>query len=224
MGETQLTANRDLSDRASEAEHPRSRLAQFGADRPLKLDAGIELSPFQIAYQTYGTLNNERSNAVLICHALTGDQHVANVHPVTGKPGWWEIMVGSGRPLDTDSYFIICPNVIGGCMGSTGPASTNPATGKLWGLDFPMITIPDMVRPQAMLLDRLGIDTLFCVVGGSIGGMQALQCTTAYPARVFSVLAAACRPRHSAPNTVVRRVRRQAAHARSDWGQRGYVV
>ena len=178
-------------ERAHEADHPSSLLARFGKDQPLKLDCGIDLAPFQIAYQTYGELNADRSNAILICHALTLDQHVANIHPLTGKPGWWETMVGPGRPLDTDSYFIICPNVIGGCMGSTGPASTNPATGKLWGLDFPMITIPDMVRAQAMLLDRLGIDTLFCVIGGSMGGMQALQWTAAYPARVFSVLAVA---------------------------------
>ena len=115
-----------------------------------------------------------RSNAILVFHALTGDQHAANVHPVTGKPGWWQTLVGPGRPLDTERYFIICSNVIGGCMGSTGPASTNPATGRLWGLDFPVITIPDMARAQTMLIDRLGIETLFCVVGGSMGGMQAL--------------------------------------------------
>ena len=113
------------------------RWRSSASDQPLKLDCGIDLAPFQIAYQTYGELNADRSNAILVCHALTGDQHVANVHPVTGKPGWWETMVGPGRPLDTDSYFIICSNVIGGCMGSTGPASTNPATGKVWGLDFP---------------------------------------------------------------------------------------
>jgi len=123
-------------DRAHEADHPSSLLARFGKEQPLKLDCGIDLAPFQIAYQTYGELNADRSNTILICHALTLDQHVANIHPLTGKPGWWETMVGPGRPLDTDSYFIICPNVIGGCMGSTGPASTNPATGKLWGLDF----------------------------------------------------------------------------------------
>ena len=143
--------------RSQEADHPSSKVASFGADQPLPLDCGIDLAPFQIAYQTYGELNAERSNAILICHALTLDQHVANVHPVTGKPGWWETTVGPGRPLDTDNYFIICPNVIGGCMGSTGPASTNPATGKPWGLEFPVVTIPDMVRAQAMLLDRLGI-------------------------------------------------------------------
>ena len=147
-------------DRAHEADHPSSLVAKFGFDQPLKLDCGIDLAPFQIAYQTYGQLNADRSNAILVCHALTGDQHVANVHPVTGKPGWWETLVGPGRPLDTDRYFIICSNVIGGCMGSTGPASTNPATGKLWGLDFPIITIPDMVRAQTMLIDRLGIETL----------------------------------------------------------------
>src|SRR6266508_570745 len=113
-------------------------------DKPLSLDAGIDLAPFQIAYQTYGTLNAERSNAVLIYHALTGDQHVANVHPVTQKPGWWETMVGPRRPIDTERYFVICPNVVGGCMGTTGPASTNPKTGMPWGLDFPVITIRDM--------------------------------------------------------------------------------
>ena len=155
-------------ERAHEADHPSSLVAAFGVDQPLRLDCGIDLSPFQIAYQTYGALNAERSNAIMICHALTLDQHVANVHPLTGKPGWWEIMVGPGRPLDTDKYFIICSNVIGGCMGSSGPASTNPVTGKVWGLDFPIVTIPDMVRAQAMLLDRLGIETLLCVTGGSM--------------------------------------------------------
>src|SRR5262249_2495638 len=163
MGEHQLTANRELADRVGEAEHPRSQIVLFGADQPLKLDAGIELSPFQIAYQTYGTLNAARSNAVLICHALTGDQHVANVHPVTGKAGWWETMVGPGKPIDTEHYFVICANVMGACMGTTGPSSINPDTGEPWGLAFPVITIPDMVRAQAMLIDRLGIDTLFAV-------------------------------------------------------------
>src|SRR6476620_11065675 len=140
-------------DRAHEADHPTSTVATFGIDQPLKLDCGIDLAPFQIAYQTYGELNADRSNAILVCHALTGDQHVNNVHPVTGKPGWWGTMVGQGRPLDPGNYFSICSNVIGGGMGSTGPAWTNPANGKLWGLDFPMITIPDMVRAQTMLID-----------------------------------------------------------------------
>src|ERR1700709_2045455 len=204
-------------ERAHEADHPSSQLALFGASQPLHLDCGIDLAPFQIAYQTYGELNAEKSNAILIFHALTGDQHVANVHPVTGKPGWWETMVGPGRPLDTDRYFIICSNVIGGCMGSTGPASTNPATGKLWGLDFPVITIPDMVRAQTMLIDRLGIETLFCVVGGSMGGMQALQWTAAYPNRVFSTLAIACSTRHSAQHSAFHELGRQAVMADPDW-------
>ncbi len=204
-------------DRAREADHPSSKLALFGADQPLRLDCGVDLAPFQIAYQTCGELNADRSNAILVCHALTGDQHVANVHPVTGKPGWWQTLVGPGKPLDPERYFIICSNVIGGCLGSTGPASTNPATGRLWGLDFPIITIPDMVRAQAMLIDRLGIDTLFGVVGGSMGGMQALQWSVAYPQRVFSALAIACSNRHSAQNIAFHELGRQAVMADPDW-------
>jgi homoserine O-acetyltransferase len=204
-------------ERAHEADHPSSLVAVFGTNQPLRLDCGIDLAPLQIAYQTYGELNAERSNAILVCHALTGDQHVANVHPVTGKPGWWQTLVGPGKALDTERYFIICTHVIGGCMGSTGPSSTNPLTGKLWGLDFPVITIPDMVRAQAMLIDRLGIDTLFCVVGGSMGGMQTLQWTAAYPKRIFSALAVACSTRHSAQNIAFHELGRQAVMADPDW-------
>lgn len=204
-------------DRVREADHPSSQVAVFGTDQPLKLDCGVDLAPFQIAYQTYGTLNADKSNAILICHALTGDQHVANVHPVTGKPGWWQTLVGPGRPIDPERYFIICSNVLGGCMGSTGPSSTNPVTGKLWGLDFPVITIPDMVRAQAMLVERLGIEKLFCVVGGSMGGMQVLQWSVAFPERVFSALAVACAPRHSAQNIAFHELGRQAVMADPDW-------
>src|ERR1700693_5937954 len=186
MAETQLTTRRDLPDRVREAENPQSSVAQFGTDRPLQLDAGIALAPFQIAYQTYGSLNADRTNAVLVCHALTGDQHVANDHPVTGKSGWWETLVGPGRPIDTERYFVICPNVVGACMGSSGPASTNPATGMPLGLDFPVITVRDMVRAQAMLLDYLGIDSLFAVAGGSMGGMQVLQWGASDPRRGFA--------------------------------------
>ena len=125
MVNAEVIAAPGLSGSADEVENPRSLLAHFGPDQPLKLDAGVELAPFQIAYKTYGTLNAERSNAVLVCHALTGDQHVASVHPLTGKPGWWETMVGPGRPIDTERYFVICPNVVGACMGTTGPASRN---------------------------------------------------------------------------------------------------
>ena len=155
-----------------EVDTPSSLLVTFGLDRPLAMDAGVSLSPFTIAYQTYGTLNAAKSNAILVCHALTGDQHVANANPLTGKPGWWTSLVGPGKPIDTDRYFVICSNVLGGCMGTTGPASVNPATGRPYALDLPVVTIRDMVRAQAMLIDHLGIDTLFCVVGGSMGGMQ----------------------------------------------------
>jgi homoserine O-acetyltransferase/O-succinyltransferase len=214
----------DVSARTREADHPRdSLLARFGIDKPLKLDAGVTLSPFQIAYKTYGTLNAERSNAVLICHALTGDQHVASVNPVTKKPGWWETMVGPGKPIDTERFFVICANVMGGCLGSTGPASINPQTGKPWGLDFPVITIRDMVRAQAMLLDQLGIDTLFTVAGGSMGGMQVLQWAASYPERVFSALPIACSTRHSAQNIAFHEVGRQAVMADPEWRQGRYL-
>ena len=171
------SATLDLADRTREADQPHSLVVRFPANNPLRLDAGIDFGPLQIAYQTYGALNAERSNAVLVCHALTGDQHVVNNHPVTGKPGWWETMVGPGRPIDTERYFVICPNVVGGCMGSSGPASTNPANGMPWSLEFPVITVRDMARAQAMLLDYLGIDSLFAVAGGSMGGMQAVSYT-----------------------------------------------
>ena len=157
----------------AQAVTPHSEVAHFGKDDPLVLDSGEELAPYTIAYHSYGTLNDEKSNVVLVCHALTGDQHVASDHPVTGKSGWWTRMVGPGKPVDTDRYFVLCVNVIGGCMGSTGPSSENPETGKPYGLDFPVITIADMVRAQARLLDHLGIPDLFCVIGGSMGGMQA---------------------------------------------------
>jgi homoserine O-acetyltransferase/O-succinyltransferase len=224
MAETQLKAGRDLSDRMREAEDPHSHVARFGPDKPLKLDAGVELSPFQIAYQTYGTLNPERTNAVLICHALTGDQHVINQHPVTGKGGWWETMVGPGRPIDTERYFVICANVVGACMGTTGPASLSPATGEPWGLDFPVVTIRDMVRAQAMLLDHLGIGTLFAVAGGSMGGMQVLQWAASYPERVFAALPIACATRHSAQNIAFHEVGRQAIMADPEWRQGRYLI
>jgi homoserine O-acetyltransferase len=207
-----------------EADSPRSPLVRFGPDKPLRLDAGVELAPFQIAYQTYGTLNAERSNAVLICHALTMDQHVANVHPVTGKPGWGETMVGPGKPIDTERYFVICPNVVGACMGTTGPASLDPATGEPWGLSFPVITIRDMVRAQAMLLDHLGIEQLFAVTGGSMGGMQVLQWAASYPERVFAALPVATGARHSAQNIAFHEVGRQAVMADPDWRGGRYFV
>jgi homoserine O-acetyltransferase/O-succinyltransferase len=220
----QVAAREDANDRIGEAEKPHSPVVRFGPDKPLRLDAGVALSPFQIAYQTYGTLNAARSNAILICHALTGDQHVANEHPVTGKPGWWESMVGPGKPIDTERYFVICPNVVGACMGTTGPASLNPQTAKPWGLEFPVITIRDMVRAQAMLLDHLGIEMLFSIAGGSMGGMQVLQWAISYPERVFSALPLATATRHSAQNIAFHEVGRQAVMADPDWRHGRYLI
>jgi homoserine O-acetyltransferase len=218
-------SNRRETAAPREADQPHdSELVRFGPDSPLKLDAGVELSPFQIAYKTYGTLNAARSNAVLVCHALTGDQHVASQHPVTKKQGWWETMVGPGKAIDTERYFVISPNVIGACMGTTGPASINPASGKPWGLEFPVVTVRDMVRAQAMLLDHLGIDSLFAVAGGSMGGMQALQWPASYPDRVFAALPIACATRHSAQNIAFHEVGRQAIMADPEWRGGRYLV
>src|SRR5690606_33918767 len=177
----------------------------------------VELGPFTIAWQSYGELNRDRSNAILVCHALTGDQFVAEAHPVTGKPGWWDLMVGPGKPLDTNRYHVICVNVLGGCMGSTGPKEIDPATGEPYGLDFPVITVGDMVRAQKLLMDHLGIEKLFCVIGGSMGGMQALHWAATYPESVFSVVPIATAARHSAQNIAFHEVGRQAIMADPDW-------
>ncbi|WP_238120431.1 MULTISPECIES: homoserine O-acetyltransferase MetX [unclassified Xanthobacter] len=207
-----------------EADDPHSPVVRFDASWPLRLDAGVALEAQQIAYQTYGEPNAARSNAILICHALTGDQHAANLNPVTGKPGWWETMVGPGRPIDTERFYVICANVLGGCMGSTGPSSRNPATGAPYGLDMPLVTIRDMVNAQAMLLDHLGIERLLCVAGGSMGGMQVLQWAASYPERVFSALALATAARHSAQNIAFHEVGRQAVMADPDWRGGRYLA
>jgi len=206
-----------------EADEPHSELVRFGPEKPLRLDAGVDLSPFQIAYKTYGKLNAERSNAILICHALTGDQYVIGEHPATGKSGWWETMVGPGKPIDTERFFIICPNVLGGCMGTTGPASKT-ASGEPYGLSLPVVTVGDMVRSQAMLLDHLGIESVLCVTGGSMGGMQALQWAASYPERVFAALPLACAARHSAQNIAFHEVGRQAVMADPDWRNGRYLI
>ena len=202
-----------------DADHPRDSLvAHFGADKPLKLDAGVELAPFQIAYKTYGTLNAARSNAVLVCHALTGDQHVASAHPVTGKPGWWETMVGPGKPIDTERYFVICPNVIGACMGTTGPASTNPATGKPWGLEFPGHHHPrhgaragDAARPSRHRHRCSRWPAARWAACRCCNGRRAIR------ERVFSALPIACATRHSAQNIAFHEVGRQAIMADPEW-------
>ncbi len=207
----------------NEANEPSSKIVRFGADMPLKLDSGKILSPFQIAYQTYGELNEARSNAVLICHALTGDQHVASDNPVTGKPGWWDVLIGPGKVIDTNRFFVICSNVIGGCLGSTGPATINPETGRPWGLDMPLVTIGDMVRAQVMLVDHLGIDRLFSVIGGSMGGMQVLQWASSYPERVHTALPIATGARHSSQNIAFHEVGRQAVMADPEWCGGRYI-
>jgi homoserine O-acetyltransferase len=186
-------------------------------DVPLRLDCGLEISSIPIAYETYGTLNKDASNAILICHALTGDQFVASTHPVTGKSGWWETMIGSGKAIDTDKYFVICSNVIGSCMGSWGPKSINPATGKSYGLDFPVITIFDMVRAQARLITKLGISKLFAVIGGSMGGMQVLGWTALFPTKVHAAMPIATTPKHSAQNIAFHEIGRQAIMADPEW-------
>ena len=200
-----------------------SGIAHFSGDEPLPLESGGELTPFSIAFQTYGSLNAAKSNAIMICHALTGDQHVLGTHPVTGKSGWWETLVGAGKPIDTDRYFVICPNVIGGCMGSTGPASINPATGRPYGVDFPVVTIRDMVRAQAMLIARLGIGDLFCVMGGSMGGMQVLEWAASHGDKVFAALPIATAPRQSSQNIAFHEVGRQAVMADPDWRHGRYL-
>jgi homoserine O-acetyltransferase len=196
----------------------------FGPEQPLLLDSGRQLAPVTVAYKTYGTLNAARSNTVLVCHALTMDQFVASRHPVTGKPGWWENMVGPGLPIDTDRFFIVCANVLGGCMGTTGPAEIDPAAGEPYGLSFPLVTIRDMVRAQAMLLDALGIEKVLCVIGGSMGGMQVLQWAVSYPERVLSAMPIACAARHSAQNIAFHEVGRQAVMADPDWHEGNYAL
>ena len=196
---------------------------RFPAQQPLRLDSGAQLENLEIAYRTWGTLNADGTNAVLICHALSLDQHVAGVHPTNGKPGWWTRLVGPGKPVDPARHFVICSNVIGGCAGSTGPASINPATGQVYGLTFPVITIPDMVRAQAMLVEALGVDTLLSVIGGSMGGMQVQQWAADYPDKMFSAVIVASASRHSAQNIAFHEVGRQAIMADPDWKAGAYA-
>ena len=184
---------------------------------PVKLDNGAELVPVDFAYETYGELNEARDNAILICHALTMDQYVASTHPATGKDGWWNSMVGEGKPIDTSRFCVICINVLGSCLGSSGPASVDPASGKEYGMDFPVITIGDMVRAQAILLDHLEIETLAAVIGGSMGGMQALSWASIFPDRVRSAVVIAATARHSAQNIAFHEVGRQAIMADPNW-------
>ena len=197
--------------------------AELGVDAPLTLDCGVDLGPFTVAYQTYGELNEDRSNVILVCHALTGDQFVTGTNPITGKEGWWPLMVGPGLPFDTDRYLVVCANVLGGCMGTEGPKSIDPRTGSPYGLSFPVITIKDMVRAQAMLLDHLGIEKIFCVSGGSMGGMQALQWAVTYPGRVHAAIPIGSAVHHTAQNIALHEVGRQAIMGDADWRGGDYM-
>jgi homoserine O-acetyltransferase len=189
----------------------------------LMLDCGARIAPVAVAWRGYGKLNAARSNAVLVCHALTADQYVAEPHPLTGRTGWWQDIVGPGKPFDTDRYYVICTNVLGGCMGTTGPreemtdAATKRGLGRPWGTDFPNITIRDMVRAQKLLTDSLGIERLLAVVGGSMGGMQALEWAATYPEAVFAAAPIATAAHHSAQNIAFHEVGRAAIHSDPAW-------
>ena len=183
---------------------------------PLPLDSGQQLDGVRIAYETYGTLSPAKDNAILICHATTGDQHVASPHPKTGKPGWWDRMVGPGKPIDTARFHVICANVLGGCMGSTGPCSDGP-DGKPYGMRFPVITIRDMVRAHVVLLEALGIERLYAAIGGSMGGMQALSLAANWPHIAERILAIASTGTMAAQNIAFQEVGRQAIMADPDW-------
>ncbi len=188
----------------------------------LKLKSGQTFGPITIAYETYGQLNDDKSNAILICHALTGDAHAAGYHEGKQKPGWWDNMIGPGKAFDTEKYFVICSNVLGGCKGTTGPSSINPATGRPYGLSFPVITIKDMVEVQKLLIDHLGIEKLLNVAGGSMGGLQAMKWAVLYPKMVHSATIIATNYRHNAQQIALHEVGRQAIMSDPDWQEGDY--
>ena len=192
-------------------------------NKKLLLDCGVQLDKFEIAFETYGKLDEKKTNAILVFHALSGDQFVTGTNKVTGKEGWWNLVVGENKPIDTKKYFVICANVIGGCMGSTGPKEICKETGKPYGLSFPVITIKDMVKAQAYLLDHLGIKKTLSVLGGSMGGMQALQFCSLYPDRTFTAVPIACAASHSAQNIAFNELARQAIMADPEWDSGNYI-
>ena len=188
----------------------------------LCLEGGQKLGPITLAYETYGELNKDKTNAILICHALSGDAHAAGVCKGDDHPGWWDAMIGAGKAFDTSKYFVICSNILGGCKGSTGPSSVDPKTSKPYALDFPIITISDMVNAQRHLIDHLGIEHLLCVAGGSVGGMQVLQWVASYPERVRSAMPIATALKHSPQQIAFDEVGRQAIMADPDWREGDY--
>ena len=189
----------------------------------LKLDSGLSLQKCEIAFETYGKLNKDKSNAIFICHALSGDQYCSGISPITKKEGWWNKLVGPGKPINTKNFFVICSNVIGGCQGSTGPSSINPKTGKRYDLNFPVITISDMVKAQIRLVDYFKIDKLFAVIGGSMGGMQALEWGVSYAERVHAIIPIATSYRHSAQNIAFHEIGRQSIMSDPNWHKGKYI-
>ena len=195
----------------------------FAEDEPFRLQSGATLAPVTLTYETYGRLNEDRTNAILVCHALSGSAHAAGYHSADDpKPGWWEDSIGPGKALDTDRYFVICSSVIGSCYGSTGPMDINPATGRPYGLHFPVVTIGDMVRAQVRLIDHLGIDQLLCVVGGSMGGMQVLEWAAHHPERIKAAIPLATTAQHSPMLIAFSEVGRQAIYADPNWNNGDY--
>jgi len=184
---------------------------------PLKLKSGRIVWPVTLAYETYGTLDSRKSNAILVCHALSGDAHAAGIHLDNKSPGWWDALIGPGKALDTNLFYVICSNVIGSCKGSTGPYSINPENGNPYGLDFPLITIADMVEAQRHLIDYLGVENLLCVIGGSMGGMQALQWASTYPEKIVSCIPIATALKHSPQQIAFNEVIRQAIMSDPAW-------
>ncbi len=200
------------------------RAVVFDGDRPLTLESGAGIDRVEVAYETYGELNAERSNAVFICHALSGDAHAAGIHEGDDpdRPGWWDNIIGPGRPLDTDRLFVICANVLGGCSGTTGPSSTDPATGEPYGLSFPLIQVRDLVTVHRALLAELGIGKLLAALGGSLGGMQVLQWTIDHPGEIDGALVVAASARLSAQNIAFSAVAREAIMRDPDFSNGDY--
>jgi len=194
-----------------------TEVVSLGSDDPLRLSSGESLSPFNVAYKCWGSLNKDKSNAILVCHALTGDQYARGTNPITGKQGWWPKLIGPELPIDTEKYFVICANVLGSCSGSSGPKEINPASGEPYGLEFPVITIADMVAAQVRLIDYLKIDQLFSVIGGSMGGMQVVHWAVNHSSRVKTAIPIAATWRHSAQNIAFHEVGRQAIMADPNW-------
>ena len=198
------------------------KIKRLNISKSILLDCKQTVKDFSLAYETYGKLNKDKDNAILVFHALTGDQYVSGTNPITNKDGWWVTAVGPGKAIDTNKYFVICANVIGGCMGSWGPKEINKRTNEPYGLNFPVITIKDMVKVQETLLDHLGIKKLLCATGGSMGGMQLLQFCATFPNRTFSAVPIACSTNHSAQNIALNELARQAIMADPVWEKGKY--